>query len=63
MMSYYDCNWTLVIGAPLRDNLDGMTYFDEKLIYLETWNPCILWHEINVHAKQYDPYDHYGICQ
>jgi len=62
MVLYYDCDWTLVIGIPLRDNLDGATFFEAKVIYLTTWDACILSHEINVHAKQRNNYDHYGLC-
>ncbi len=62
MVLYYDCDWTIIVGVPLRDNLNGMTFFDQKIIYLDTWDSCILMHEINEHAKQRNNYVHYGIC-
>ena len=61
-----NCGWTLIIAEnPISCNgipVDGCTYYYQKTIYLNYWNPCIFAHEVNEHALKYNTEIHYIIC-
>lgn len=63
-----DCDWTIIIGtdnAPLLCDgfvVAGCTYYNQKLIYLDEWNTCVLFHEITEHAQRQNNGIHGGDC-